>query len=247
MPLAGAHGGRSDPPGSKQPEEPEPATATPRRTPHRQHPEETHVRAHPRTTECSDGIPRHPARSGRPRPPVERHARHRGRARPHPGPGRRAGAFPLLPDATATVPVVSDPGSNNSYGSALAADDTVCAGRPSGDLDTCQDDSGGPLFIGGVLAGITSWGEERARDGQPGVLTRLTTRRASVTAQTYRSPQKAPEYPSGECQGGVAGFHEQPATPPSPSPGTRPALRGSGGEGPPRRPAPASPPLPAGA
>ncbi|MFD8419543.1 S1 family peptidase [Streptomyces sp. NPDC059466] len=76
---------------------------------------------------------------------------------------------------TATVPTVSDAGCRSSYGSDYVASDMVCAGYPNGGTDTCQGDSGGPLLIGGVLAGITSWGNGCAEAGYPGVYTRLTT------------------------------------------------------------------------
>ncbi|MEU1705404.1 serine protease [Streptomyces sp. NPDC005706] len=84
---------------------------------------------------------------------------------------------------TATVPVVSDAGCRSSYGSDYVQSDMVCAGYTSGGVDTCQGDSGGPLLIGGVLAGITSWGEGCAEAGYPGVYTRLTTFSDLVTAQ----------------------------------------------------------------
>lgn len=84
---------------------------------------------------------------------------------------------------TATVPVVSDTECQNSYGSDFVASDMVCAGYSSGGVDTCQGDSGGPLMIGGVLAGITSWGNGCAEAGYPGVYTRLTTFTGRVTAQ----------------------------------------------------------------
>ncbi|KAB1149971.1 serine protease [Streptomyces luteolifulvus] len=84
---------------------------------------------------------------------------------------------------TATVPVVSDAGCRSSYGSDYVASDMVCAGYSSGGVDTCQGDSGGPLLIGGVLAGITSWGEGCAEAGYPGVYTRLTTFSGQVTTQ----------------------------------------------------------------
>ncbi|MEU0075951.1 serine protease [Streptomyces sp. NPDC006332] len=84
---------------------------------------------------------------------------------------------------TATVPTVSDSSCANSYGSDFVASDMVCAGYTSGGVDTCQGDSGGPFLIGGVLAGITSWGEGCAEAGYPGVYTRLTTFSSLVTAQ----------------------------------------------------------------
>ncbi|MFF7382314.1 trypsin-like serine protease [Streptomyces griseoluteus] len=84
---------------------------------------------------------------------------------------------------TATVPTVSDSSCRSSYGSDFVQSDMVCAGLTSGGVDTCQGDSGGPLIIGGVLAGITSWGEGCAEAGYPGVYTRLTTFSSLVTAQ----------------------------------------------------------------
>ncbi|MFF8593374.1 S1 family peptidase [Streptomyces sp. NPDC015220] len=84
---------------------------------------------------------------------------------------------------TATVPVVSDAGCASAYGSDFVASDMVCAGYSSGGVDTCQGDSGGPLLVGGVLAGITSWGNGCAEAGYPGVYTRLTTFSDLVTAQ----------------------------------------------------------------
>ncbi|WP_328734742.1 S1 family peptidase [Streptomyces bobili] len=84
---------------------------------------------------------------------------------------------------TATVPIVSNSSCASSYGSDFVASDMVCAGYTSGGVDTCQGDSGGPLLIGGVLAGITSWGEGCAEAGYPGVYTRLTTFSSLVSAQ----------------------------------------------------------------
>ncbi|MPY65032.1 S1 family peptidase [Streptomyces spongiae] len=84
---------------------------------------------------------------------------------------------------TATVPTVSNSSCSSSYGSSFIASDMVCAGYTSGGVDTCQGDSGGPLMIGGVLAGITSWGEGCAQAGYPGVYTRLTTFSDDVTEQ----------------------------------------------------------------
>ncbi|WP_217207333.1 trypsin-like serine protease [Streptomyces sp. AC550_RSS872] len=84
---------------------------------------------------------------------------------------------------TATVPTVSNSSCASSYGSDFIPSDMVCAGHTSGGVDTCQGDSGGPLIIGGVLAGITSWGEGCAQAGYPGIYTRLTTFSDEVTEQ----------------------------------------------------------------
>ncbi|MEU6404784.1 serine protease [Streptomyces sp. NPDC046985] len=84
---------------------------------------------------------------------------------------------------TATVPISTDGACASAYGSDFVASDMVCAGYPSGGVDTCQGDSGGPLLVGGVLAGITSWGNGCAEAGRPGVYTRLTTFSSLVAAQ----------------------------------------------------------------
>ncbi|MFF7885470.1 S1 family peptidase [Streptomyces sp. NPDC020794] len=84
---------------------------------------------------------------------------------------------------TATVPIVSNSSCAGSYGSEFVASDMVCAGYTNGGTDTCQGDSGGPLLIGGVLAGITSWGNGCAEAGYPGVYTRLTTFSSLVKTQ----------------------------------------------------------------
>ncbi|MFE2474067.1 S1 family peptidase, partial [Streptomyces mirabilis] len=84
---------------------------------------------------------------------------------------------------TATVPIVSNSSCAGSYGSEFVASDMVCAGYTNGGTDTCQGDSGGPLLIGGVLAGITSWGNGCAEAGFPGVYTRLTTFSSLVKTQ----------------------------------------------------------------
>ncbi|MEU5362103.1 serine protease [Streptomyces sp. NPDC005925] len=84
---------------------------------------------------------------------------------------------------TATVPITSDSTCAGAYGSDFVQSDMVCAGYSSGGVDTCQGDSGGPLLVGGVLAGITSWGEGCAEAGFPGVYTRLTTFSNLVTQQ----------------------------------------------------------------
>lgn len=73
----------------------------------------------------------------------------------------------------ATIPLVTDTRCAAAYGSAFDRRTMVCAGSSHG--DTCQFDSGGPLVVQGRLAGITSWAYGCAREGYPGVYTRVTT------------------------------------------------------------------------
>jgi secreted trypsin-like serine protease len=76
----------------------------------------------------------------------------------------------------ATVPMESDAGCADDWGSEFSAGSMVCAG--GGSTDTCGGDSGGPLMVSDgaflVLAGLTSWGDDQcAKPGVPGVYTRL--------------------------------------------------------------------------
>jgi secreted trypsin-like serine protease len=80
----------------------------------------------------------------------------------------------------AQVHVIADStcGSPLVYGSDFDSQTMVCAGEPSGGVDTCAGDSGGPLEAplgGGVyrLVGITGWGEGCAQANKPGVYTRV--------------------------------------------------------------------------
>ncbi|XP_006889625.1 PREDICTED: granzyme A-like [Elephantulus edwardii] len=52
----------------------------------------------------------------------------------------------------------------------------ICAGNPKGGRDSCDGDSGGPLICGGVLRGITSFGQPgKCGDPRaPGIYTRLS-------------------------------------------------------------------------
>src|ERR1019366_492716 len=51
-----------------------------------------------------------------------------------------------------------------------------------GGIDTCNYDSGTPLVVDGVVAGITSWGVGCARPHYPGIYTRVTTFSAEIAA-----------------------------------------------------------------
>lgn len=85
-----------------------------------------------------------------------------------------------------TVPVTTDAACRSAYpggtwGSYIAAD-MVCAGLRQGGKDACSADSGGPLLIGGRLAGIVSWGDGCALPRKPGVYTRVSAFAADIRA-----------------------------------------------------------------
>ncbi|MBV9380475.1 MAG: serine protease [Streptosporangiaceae bacterium] len=86
---------------------------------------------------------------------------------------------------TAVVPVVADSlcASKASYGSSYNAAQYTCAGNyDHGGVDTCDYDSGTPLVIDGIVAGITSWGVGCARPHYPGLYTRVTTFSKEIAA-----------------------------------------------------------------
>lgn len=69
---------------------------------------------------------------------------------------------------------------NLRYSALSITDDMICAGFVEGGVDTCAGDSGGPLVVrdglGGYrLAGITSWGNDCALAGYPGVYARVSS------------------------------------------------------------------------
>ncbi|WP_235618498.1 S1 family peptidase [Embleya scabrispora] len=76
-----------------------------------------------------------------------------------------------------TVPLVSDAACSTAYPGGIYgtydAASMVCAGEKRGGKDACSADSGGPLLIGGRVAGIVSWGDGCALAGKPGVYTRV--------------------------------------------------------------------------
>jgi len=76
-----------------------------------------------------------------------------------------------------SVPFVSDAACANAYpGGRLGEYDAasmVCAGERKGGKDACSADSGGPLLVGGKVAGIVSWGDGCALPRKPGVYTRV--------------------------------------------------------------------------
>ena len=75
------------------------------------------------------------------------------------------------------------------YPSTWITNNMLCAGIDGGGKDACQGDSGGPLFryVGPGsfrLIGIVSWGQGCARDGYPGVHTRVANYSGWITSNT---------------------------------------------------------------
>jgi hypothetical protein len=59
----------------------------------------------------------------------------------------------------------------------------TCAGFPTGGVDTCNGDSGGPLLVNGIEAGITDWGTGTCGEaGTYGVYERLSAYNSLVQA-----------------------------------------------------------------
>ena len=107
------------------------------------------------------------------------------------------------------VPVVSHAQCEVAYGAGAIADGMLCAGYDGGSKDSCQGDSGGPLFDEGrnVLLGIVSWGEGCAREGRPGVYSRVSTYKSWVCSSAGVG-----------CDGTSPGPAPSPSPSPTPSP-----------------------------
>ncbi|KAF1952835.1 hypothetical protein CC80DRAFT_494983 [Byssothecium circinans] len=70
------------------------------------------------------------------------------------------------------VPVVSRADCLKAYRSGVT-EQMWCAGEVG--RDSCQEDSGGPAVIGGILTGVVSWGTGCGREGFPGVYARVSS------------------------------------------------------------------------
>ena len=86
---------------------------------------------------------------------------------------------------SATIPIQSD--STCSVMTGYSATTMTCAGPPAGGVSACHGDSGGPLFVNGVEAGITDWGNDPcAAAGTYGVYERLSYYNSLITADLTR-------------------------------------------------------------
>jgi secreted trypsin-like serine protease len=111
------------------------------------------------------------------------------------------------------VPVVTEQACQAAHDGEIQADE-LCAGLPQGGADSCEGDSGGPLFVpnaGGkaVQIGIVSWGGDGCGLPQSyGVYTRLTEYEQWIKAQmgaanadpapaVSPTPASQPSSPSG--------------------------------------------------
>jgi secreted trypsin-like serine protease len=76
------------------------------------------------------------------------------------------------------VPVASQTTCIKAYDGEITPD-SICAGRPQGGADSCEGDSGGPLFVPNVNGqpvqiGVVSWGDVCGAPGVYGVYARVT-------------------------------------------------------------------------
>tara|TARA_R110002096_G_scaffold292224_1_gene486538 strand:- start:94268 stop:96244 length:1977 start_codon:yes stop_codon:yes gene_type:complete len=78
------------------------------------------------------------------------------------------------------IPLTSDEVCAEAYPQVRSFETQICAGAPSGGLDSCQGDSGGPLLVRDPFnhrwlhAGITSWGRGCGLPGKPGIYGRTS-------------------------------------------------------------------------
>ena len=78
------------------------------------------------------------------------------------------------------VPIVSDGVCNAAHEGGVDASAEICAGFPQGGKDSCNGDSGGPLFVKNgrgldIQVGVVSWGDKCAEPGKYGVYARVST------------------------------------------------------------------------
>jgi secreted trypsin-like serine protease len=86
----------------------------------------------------------------------------------------------------AQVPFIDDTTCRKYYPT-LVPGDEICAGYQQGGIDSCNGDSGGPMFRrdaadAWIEVGIVSWGDGCARANAPGVYSQVSTFASAIAA-----------------------------------------------------------------
>lgn len=94
-----------------------------------------------------------------------------------------------------TVKYIPTSACNKMYKGDVDGASMLCAGVDGGGKDSCQGDSGGPIINDkGKLVGVVSWGYGCARDGYPGVYSRVSSANDWIKKIICRLSQKPPSY-----------------------------------------------------
>ena len=106
------------------------------------------------------------------------------------GESRLLPALPSDDDRQRRVEIVDNETCARRCGGRIT-DGQVCAGYRQGTMDSCQEDSGGPLVVSGgptgwTQIGVVSWGAGCAQPGAYGVYTRVSSYIDWILEQTSR-------------------------------------------------------------
>jgi trypsin len=93
-----------------------------------------------------------------------------------------------------TVDTIASNTCDNAYGGSVFPATQLCAGVQGGGRDSCQGDSGGPLLSGNTLVGIVSWGYGCARNGYPGIYSRVSSGQAWIRSMICKLSDFKPSY-----------------------------------------------------
>jgi secreted trypsin-like serine protease len=99
----------------------------------------------------------------------------------------------------AQVPIVADAACGAIYSATFEAATQICAGYPQGGVDTCNGDSGGPMFATAAdgslrIVGVTSYGNGCARPNAYGVYGRAADATLRGWIGSIVPPAIAPDY-----------------------------------------------------
>ena len=146
----------------------------------------------------------------------------------------------------ATVQAFSSTKCREQHGLEYIDESMFCAGVASGQVDTCNGDSGGPVFVKGtnLQVGITSWGRGCARQEYAGVYARVSAGKEWIEAMICQLSSVPNNF---SCEIDAQG--QRPVTPaptlaPSPAPTPQPTPAPTNAPTPPPTPSPTSQPTP---